>query len=510
MRSPILKLALFATGLSGIVAEYILSTLASYFLGDSIIQWTLTVSVMLFSMGLGSRLSRYIKSNLLQKFIYTEFTLSILVSFAALLTYLASSTLYVGVLIYTLSILIGLLIGLEIPLVIRLNKEFESLRVNISSVMELDYVGSLIGGLFFAFIALPYIGLTYTPFILGSINFLVALILLLSIRKRNPNLISFKLHSMAFVVALIISGGYLAAEPIVTFSEQKKYRDKVVYSSQSKYQKIVITEWKGDYWLYLNGNQQFSTVDERLYHEPLVHPAMQLSKYPKRILVFGGGDGCAMREILKYKSVDEVILIDLDKQVTDLGQHHELLKKINDNSLNHEKVKIINRDGFEWLMNSNEFFDVIISDLPDPRNIELNRLYTKEFFELCHKQLSKNGILITQAGSPYFATQAFKCIDTTMKSAGFITAPLHNHIITLGEWGWVIGRKADETYDLKKDLQSLSFNNVKTKWINNEAMILMTSFGQNIYPGWNKNIHINSIHNPVLYRYYLNGNWDLY
>jgi len=163
LKSNILKLALFATGLSGIVAEYILATLATYFLGDSVFQWTMIISVMLFSMGLGSRLSKYFTSDLLKKFIIIEFSLSLLTSFSSLLVYTAAAyTIYKGLIIYGLSIIIGLLIGMEIPLVVRLNYEFQKLKVNIASVLENDYYGSLIGGMFFAFIGLPYLGLTNT------------------------------------------------------------------------------------------------------------------------------------------------------------------------------------------------------------------------------------------------------------------------------------------------------------------------------------------------------------
>ncbi|MDP4679084.1 MAG: spermidine synthase, partial [Cyclobacteriaceae bacterium] len=153
LHSNILKLALFATGLSGIVAEYVLSTLATYFLGDSVFQWTMIVSIMLFSMGLGSRISKYFSQNLLQKFIIIEFILSSLTAYVSVITYSASA--YYGssyLIIYSLCIIIGLLIGMEIPIVIRLNDEFETLHVNVSSVMENDYYGSLVGGVFFAFI----------------------------------------------------------------------------------------------------------------------------------------------------------------------------------------------------------------------------------------------------------------------------------------------------------------------------------------------------------------------
>ena len=195
LRSNILKLALFATGLSGIVAEYILSTLATYFLGDSVFLWTMIVSIMLFSMGLGSRISKSIKSNLLEKFITIEFILSVLSAFVSVITYSASAYYgYVGFVIYGLSVIIGLLIGMEIPIVIRLNDEFENLRVNVSTVMEKDYYGSLLGGVFFAFIGLPYLGLTYTPFILGTINFLVAIGLYIMLRNAVDSRLRTKLN----------------------------------------------------------------------------------------------------------------------------------------------------------------------------------------------------------------------------------------------------------------------------------------------------------------------------
>ena len=258
-RSNVLKIALFATGLSGIVAEYVLSTLATYFLGDSVFQWTMIVSIMLFSMGLGSRVSQVFEHNLLHKFIYVEFTLSILSAFAALVAYTAAAyTMYTGLIIYTFSISIGLLIGLEIPLVIRLNHEFEELKVNVSSVMEKDYYGSLLGGVFFAFIGLPYLGLTYTPFVLGITNFLVALLLLSVLWSSIAESAKKRLITLSGIVAVVLISGLVLAKPIIFHGEQRRYKDKVIFEQQSRYQKIVITQWKDDYWLYINGNQQLS------------------------------------------------------------------------------------------------------------------------------------------------------------------------------------------------------------------------------------------------------------
>ncbi|MBI9035425.1 MAG: polyamine aminopropyltransferase [Bacteroidales bacterium] len=511
IKSNILKIALFATGLSGIVAEYILSTLATYFLGDSVFQWTMIVSVMMFSMGLGSQLSKYFRKNLLQVFIFIEFTLSVLVSFSSLLAYTISSySNYTGFLIYFLSILIGLLIGLEIPIVIRLNKEFESLRVNISKVMAMDYFGSLAGGMFFAFIGLPYLGLTYTPFVLGFVNFAVAIILTI-ILWENIKTTSRKAISISGIgIILLIVSGSILAKPVILFGEQRKYKDKVVYTEQSKYQRIVLTQWKNDFWLYINGNQQLSTKDEVMYHEPLVHPAMKLLKQPKEILIMGGGDGCVARELLKYSSIEKITLVDLDPAITDLSKTHPVLSQLNENSLLDPKVMVINEDGFKFLDQTEAYYDAIIIDLPDPKTVELSRLYSYEFYMHCYRQLRPHGVVVTQAGSPYYAARAFKCIDLTMSEAGFTTIPLHNQVLTLGEWGFVLGVKNVEKEEIIKRLKSLHFNDIETQWINNDAMQLITSFGKDIFDKDEAAVEVNRIHNPVLYHYYLKGDWDLY
>jgi len=510
LKSNVLKIALFATGLAGIVAEYVLSTLATYFLGNAVIQWTLIVSIMLFSMGLGSRISKVFKEDLLQKFILIEFTLSFFSAFSALAVYtVAAFTSYTGVIIYLLCIIIGLLIGMEIPLVIRLNSSYQTLKVNVSSVLEQDYYGSLAGGVFFAFVGLPILGLTYTPFILGSINFLVAIGLIAILWAEISSRLKRQLSIASSTIAVILFVGFFIAQPIILFGEQKRYQDKIIFSEQTKYQKIVLTQWQDDYWLYINNNQQLSTLDEVMYHEPLVHPIMTLHPHPTTILVLGGGDGCAVREILKYPTVEKITLVDLDPAMTKLGKTHPVLTELNENALSNEKVSIKNEDGFIFMEQTSDFYDVVIVDLPDPNSVDLNLLYTKEFYALIHRKLRPNGLVITQAGSPYFATQAYLCIEKTMASAGFYTQKLHNQIVTLGEWGWVLGSKMDSTH-LKENLLGLNFDKVETQWINNEAMSLMTSFGKNIYVEEVGDIEVNRIHNPVLYQYYLKGNWDLY
>lgn len=511
-KAYILKIALFATGLSGIVSEYILATLATYFLGDSVIQWTLIISLMLFFMGLGSRLTQYFSKNLFTVFVLIEFALSLIVSFSALLTYtLSGYSNYTGVLIYGLATITGALIGMELPLAVRLNERFEELRFNVSSILEKDYYGSLLGGVFFAFVGLPYLGLSHTPFVLGAINLGVAIALLNffptipgKVRRRALNL-------GALALVAVIGLGVVNAKEIILYGEQKKYIDQVVYSEQSRYQKIVLTRWKDDHWLYLDGNLQFSSYDEPLYHEVLVHPPMQLHEKPTDVLILGGGDGCAARELLKYPNTPNITIVDLDPAITRLAREHEILRAINQDALHHDKVKVINRDALQFMEKVKQYYDLIIIDLPDPRNVELSRLYSYEFYRLCRRQLRPNGLLITQAGSPYFASRSFKCIRKTMKAAGFSVLPMHNQVITMGEWGWVLGAKAQVDPDqMIARLKRMDLEGVETQWLNREAVGLITSFGKDYFDEQRDSVRVNRIHHPVVHKYFLRGEWSVY
>lgn len=509
LKSNILKIALFATGLSGIVAEYMLSTMATYFIGDSVFHWTMIISTMLFAMGLGSRLTRFVKGDLLVWFIGLELFLSLFVGFSSMTVYVSSIfTEYTSIIIYSLSVIIGVFIGMEIPLVMRLNSEFEDLDVNVSSVVEKDYYGSLAGGIFFAFIGLPVLGLTYTPFLLAGVNLFVAIILIFFLRSSVKSTTYKRSLLVSVLLFFALSLGAVYSEPVVFYGEQRKYKDRVIFSQQTKYQRIVLTQWKNHYWLYLNGNQQLSSLDEVMYHEPIVHLPMMTNGYAQKVLILGGGDGCAARELLKYPQIERVDLVDLDPVMTDLAKTNDALLGINKGALNHEKVRAFNEDGYSYINNCEHFYDVIIIDLPDPKTVELSRLYSYEFYKLCFKQLRPKGKIITQAGSPYFATKAFLCIDATMKSAGFQTTKLHNQLITLGEWGWVMGSKNDS---LNPEIIERRFDeSIESQWLNKESIRLMTSFGKNIYPNVDTDHKINKIHDPVLYKYYLEGNWDLY
>jgi len=508
--SFILKICMFATGCSAMVTEYTLATLASYLLGNTILQWTVVISLMMFSMGIGSRLSRNLEGHLLDRYVFAEFGLSLFCTFSAIFSFwIAAFTIHNGFVIYGIACLIGFLTGLEIPLVTRINETYETLKVNISSVMEYDYYGSLAGGALFAFVLLPFLGLTYTPILLGGINLLVAGLILW---KFSEKLKWAKIIKSAFLVLLgVIALAAIFAKPIILFGEQHKYKDKIIYEEQTRYQKIVVTQWKDDYWLFLNGSTQFSTYDEERYHEPLVHPAIGLLKERKDILLLGGGDGLAVRELLKYPDVERITVVDLDPQMTTLAKSHEIFLKINNGSLNSERVKIINQDAYQFMQNSSTFYDAIIVDLPDPKSVSLSLLYSVGFYKMAKKQLKPFGVLVTQSTSPLYSPEAFLCIKKSMEAGGFSVIPYQNSIPTMGDWGWNLGVKQEtmSPEKLKENLLKLDFSGLETRFINQDAMTSMAHFGKGLFELQDE-IEVNTQPNPVILKYYRQGDWDIY
>ncbi len=509
--SRTLKVSLFATGLSGIVAEYILATMATYFLGDSVFQWTIILSLMLFSMGLGSRISRMFKTQLLEKYIFIELLLSAITSFSALFIYmLMPYTTSLDVIIYGLATIVGFLIGMEIPLVTRINSEYEELSVNIANMMENDYYGSLLGGLFFAFIGIRFLGLTYTPFVVGGVNLIVALVVMWRFRNLLPARSKQRYTISGIAGITLFTGGVIFAKPIVQFGDQSRYNEKVVFTQETSYQRITVTQWEDHYWLYLNQGKQLSSFDEWLYHEPLVHPVMGLTKGPTDVLVMGAGDGCALRELLKYDRIRSITLVDLDSMMTKVGKEHPIFRRINKDAFYSDKVTVVNDDAFHYLDTAQRFFDVIIADFPDPKTVELNRLYTTEFYKICYHKIRPNGAFITQATSPYYTTKVFRCIEKTLENAGFNTLPIHNHVYTFGEWAWIAGSKKLSRNQMKNRLQQLDYENLDVRWLTPEASNLMTSFGQDLIKVDTAQMDVNSIHHPVIYRYYKEGSWSFF
>jgi spermidine synthase len=224
----------------------------------------------------------------------------------------------------------------------------------------------------------------------------------------------------------------------MALAESSGFPDTIIFSTSTPYQRIVITGSGKDIRLFLNGNLQFSSRDEYRYHEALVHPAMASLKDPKDILVLGGGDGMAVREVLKYPSVRAVTLVDLDSTITDLFKNQSLLNRLNDQSLSDPRVSVVTADAFSWLRNCDRRFDFIVADFPDPSNFSLGKLYSDKFYKTLKNALKPDGAVVIQSTSPYYAKNSFWCVVNTLKSVGLQTMPYHAYVPSFGDWGYVI------------------------------------------------------------------------
>ncbi len=502
----IIKLSVFVAGFSGIVMEYIVSTVASYLLGDTIFQWAVIISLFLFSMGMGSRLTSYIPDNEETFFVFLECLLAFVMAISIPLAYgMMSNLLAVSLILYGSAVIMGILIGMEIPLIIRINSSFEHLSSNLGSVLEKDYIGALVGGLFFAFVGLSKIGSVQLAPLLGALNWLMALTFFISFRPR------IKKH---FVFSAVVSGMVVFsmipfASAVAEWGEERKYKDEIIYSRQSNYQKIVMTKWRNFFWLYIDGNIQFSSFDEYRYHESLVHPAMLGSPSRERVLVLGGGDGLAVREVLKYPDVESVTVVDIDPVITDLAKTHPLLVDLNEGSMKSSKVRVINEDAGMFIEKSSEMWNIIIIDLPDPRKPSLERLYSVEFYKACKKLLAKDGVIVTQATSPFFSPKAFWSIVRTIKEAGFEPIPIHTHVPTFGEWGWVIGARIPEDSFKLGIYKNWERFNLKTRFLDKDVLKTLFVFSPvNLLD--RDRVEANYRAKPVLFDYYKQGLWELY
>jgi len=452
------------------------------------------------AMGLGTYFSRFIRKNLLLKFILIEGILGIVGGLSVPILYgaYAAEISYYPVMVLFI-ILIGILIGLEIPLLTRIMVKYYSLRQNISNILSLDYLGALFASLLFPFLLLPVFGLFQSSIVAGGLNVLVAAFALYFFRDYISNKHLKSLQIIIIAVIAILAGFFLAENKLMNAWESALYDDRVILSKQTKYQKIVVTKDKKDIRLFLDGNLQFSSIDEYRYHEALVHVPMTLGSQRKSVLILGGGDGLAVREVLKYPEVEKITLVDLDPEVTRLAIKHPLFLEVNGQSLLNSKVQVIHEDAFTFLNESNEYFDVILGDLPDPRNVSLSRLYSREFFKTVRKRLSKQGVFVTQATSPFFAKKAFWCIVESVRSADFKhVKPYHVYVPSFGDWGFVLA----SSIKLEED-RKLS---VKTRFLDANIFQTVFNFSKDLIE---KDIEFSALNDPKIFRYYLQGwqNW---
>jgi spermidine synthase len=393
-------------------------------------------------MGVGSYLSRFFERQLVAHFLRIELLVGLVGGLmpAALfaLQSLASSSFRFA--LYLLVLLVGILVGLEIPLVMRLLKrQSQGLRHLVSQVLTFDYLGALAVAIAFPLLLVPQLGLIRTGAFFGLLNAAVAVWALLLFRGE---LRRFAAHAVACALTIAaLLAVFVAADVVTTWAEDRFYADHVLYSETSAYQRVVVTASKQGVRLFLNGNLQFHSRDEYRYHEALVHPAMAAHGAPKNVLVLGGGDGMAAREILKYASVERVTLVELDPHMTQLFATQPLLRGLNADSLRSPKLKIVNADAFAWLAQAADSFDVIVVDFPDPTNFSIGKLYTSSFYRLIDQHLNASGFAVVQTTSPLIARKSFWTVATTIEAAGLTTSPYHAHVPSFGEWGFILASR---------------------------------------------------------------------
>ena len=444
MTDRILILAVFVVASCGLAYELIAGALSSYLLGDSILQFSTIIGCYLFAMGVGSHLSRYVDDDdVLARFVDIELLVGLFGGLSATLlfvTFAWLSTPFRSVL-YALVFAIGVLVGMEIPLVMRAlhagKLEFSEL---VSRVLTFDYLGALAVSLLFPLLLAPRLGLSRTALLFGIANVGIAFWTLHRFRDRLKNVGGRILRASLAMIVLVT--GFFFADTLTQWSERGLYGDEIVHAITTPYQRLVITRWKDDLRLYINGNLQFSSRDEHRYHEALVHPMMESLPWASNVLILGGGDGLALREVLRYPEVRHVTLVDLDHRVTDLFRSSEPLVALNHGSFSDPRVTVVNQDAALWLESSGEaMFDAVIVDFPDPSSFSLGKLYSVPFYRGLMRHVASHGMVVVQSTSPYFAPRAYWSIDATLKEAGFATWPYHAYVPSFGEWGFVLASR---------------------------------------------------------------------
>lgn len=537
----VIYLMTFIMGGCGIAYEYTFSKISGDLLGNSVHQWAITIGLMMFFMGIGSDLQKHISDKaLFDKFIYFELLLGVIGAFGpvALLYSFGYFRDHYVLVQYGATVSVGFLIGLEIPILTRINEEFApELKMNIGGILRMDYVGAFGGALAWVFILPRFFTLTQMSFVLGILNLTCALLALLWFYRLAHRKILTGVLTLVSLGAIIF--GLTRAPDWTSHAEQRLFADKIIYSASTRYQHIVLTESAaGEIYCYINGNTQFSSYDEHIYHEMLVHPAMLMAPKRDRVLILGGGDGLALREVLKYPDAGEITLVDLDPGMTKMAAEQETLVKLNHGAFQNARVKVIENGALKesdetmqiYIRNQNKPFqqeekqvaevnlinmdaslfidqirgayDVIILDFPDPNNLELSKLYSKTFYTQLRHKLARDGVLVQQSTSPVFSKEAFLCIGRTLKDSGFNVLPYHEHVPTFGEWGFWIASRDDNPalVDLDGAMRRIDDIPVPVNYMTPDLIDASLAFGKGMLD--TREESVNTLVNNVIFRYY--------
>ncbi|MGV3485255.1 MAG: polyamine aminopropyltransferase [Planctomycetaceae bacterium] len=497
-RAPLflLYLNVLVIATCGLIYELLAGTLASYLLGDSVTQFSLVIGVYLSALGVGAWLSRYIEERLARVFIEVELALAWIGGVSAPLLFVSFAWIeWFRLVLFGLVFLIGVLVGLELPLLMRILKEHLDFSDLISRVLTFDYIGALLASVLFPVLLVPYVGLVRTSLLFGMLNALVGLWGTYLLRPILSERGLAGLRGRAILVIGLLVVAMIKAESLTTIAEESILGNPIVYSQQTPYQRIVFTQNREGFQLHLNGHLQFSSADEYRYHEALVHPVMSAARDARRILVLGGGDGLAVREILKYPAVESITLVDIDPAMTDLAKNFSLLAKLNEGALLDPRVSVINQDAFIWASEGQDRFDVVVIDFPDPGTYSVGKLYTTRFFRLLHQRLSDHSRLSIQCTSPLVAPQSYWCILNTLRESGFHVQPYCTSVPTFGIWGFAYATVTPH----EDEAVRLADISGKLRYLTPSTMQSMFDLPADIQPTATE---VNELNNQILVRYY--------
>jgi spermidine synthase len=443
LKAPLLFISVLLIASCGLIYELVAGTLSSYLLGDSVLQFSTVIGVYLSAMGLGSYLSKFLQRGLAQRFVDLELAVALVGGFSAPILFQAfAHTHAFRVVLYGEVMAIGTLVGLEIPILMRILKDQVQFKDLVAGVLTLDYIGALFASLLFPLLFMPKLGLVRTSLLFGLLNAAVGLWSTHLLKSQlGPTRL---LRLRCFAVMALLAVGLAFAGKFTLAMEEEIFADEIVYAKDSAYQRIVLTRGRGSFQLFLNGNLQFSSADEYRYHEALVHPAFSVKPDARRVLICGGGDGLAVREVLKQPSVQEVVLVDLDPAMTDMARRQPMVRTLNGASLEDPRVTVVNADAMVWLQETQGLpFDLALVDFPDPNSYALGKLYTSRFYRLLQRRLTDDAMISVQSTSPLMARQSFWCIATTMEAAGLKVRPYHLAVPSFGVWGFALASKHD-------------------------------------------------------------------
>jgi spermidine synthase len=497
-RAPffLLYLNVLAVATCGLVYELLAGTLASYVLGDSVTQFSLIIGVYLSALGVGAWLSRFIDEGLARSFIEVELGVALIGGASAPLLFLSFAYLsWFRLALYGIVLVIGTLVGLELPLLMRILKDHLDFRDLVSRVLAFDYLGALVASLLFPIFFVPRLGLVRTSLVFGILNATVGLWGTFLLRPLLAQRGLQALRVRAGIVIGLLAVALFKADALTMLAEENTVPHTIVYAKSSPYQRIVLTKGQGGFQLYLNGNLQFNSTDEYRYHEALVHPALAAAKSPRRVLVLGGGDGLAVREILKHPTVESVTLVDLDPEMTSLSQRFEPLAQLNQHSLADPRVRVINQDAFLWVQEPGTSFDAVLIDFPDPGTFPVGKLYTTRFFRLLKSRLAPQGALSVQCTSPLVAPQAYWCIISTLEAAGFAVHPYQVPVPAFGIWGFALATPQPAPVPTEIPIEIASH----LRFLDRTALAALFQFPNDLK---RVETEINRLDNQALVRYY--------